>query len=101
MVVTKEQIDRIFEEAQDQGDYIVALYNMVLPNPLSQVKVRGWPRAGRQINEYIMRRAMDFDRTNHKGVLRGGAWMNYGFQSDESLGDWEVSLEGVQIIEEE
>lgn len=89
MILSKEFIDAIFEQAEHQSDIVISLYRSVIPDFDKRENIPP-PRAGKAVSEYLMRRFIQFDRKNHPNVFNGGAWLNYGFSYDENLKDWEV-----------
>ena len=98
VVLTKEQIDEIFEKASHQAEYVLGLYELVIGPDFSDCKkIKDWPKAGPKVYEYVMLRAIEFDRKHHPDVLPGGLWVNYGFSLDKNLGDWEVDISEVEI----
>jgi len=97
MILTKEEVDTIFEEAEEaekphQQDYVVALYRAVFPDWDNITSVGGYPRYGQKLAFYILGKVRDFDKKYHPDVFAGGCWgLNYGFRLEESLKDWEVT----------
>lgn len=91
----KEAVKQLFAENTHQAHVIEGLYKMVLPEWDNIESINGWPKCGKPFWLWISQQFMDFDRIHHPGVFKGGAWMNSGFSVDETLGDFEVSLEGV------
>ena len=98
MIITKEEVDAIFEEAEEmekphQQDYAVALYRKVFPDWDHITSMTGWPRCGWELFKYIHSQARKFDRKHHPDVREGGLWFNKGWGSREEGGlkDWEVS----------
>ena len=83
MIVTKEMLDGIFGEAKTADDYILALYQAVVPDFNQQERV-SWAKCGRELWLDIAERAMAFDRGIAAG-FPGSLWMNYGFSVKESL----------------
>lgn len=93
--LTKERIDEIFQEVEDQRNpnqvnYIIKLYREVYPNWDDIATIDGYPKASKNTCLYIMEKAMTFDRRHHPDVMNGGAWMNKGFSQEEKMGDWIV-----------
>ena len=108
MIITKEEVNKIFEEAESQEDYIVAFYRLAIPGWNHVKKVRGYPQGGHALVHYVADQAIEFDNRvhnkplpPHKHIMPGGLWLNYGYKRDENLGDWEVSINGVGIIYED
>jgi hypothetical protein len=90
--LTRETIDKIFEEAEDQGQYFVALYRAIYPNWDDIETVTEWPKISKETGVYIMQKAIDFDKVHHPDVINGGLWMNKGFSVDSLLmaQEWKV-----------
>jgi hypothetical protein len=89
--LTQEVIDKIFEEAEDQGQYFVALYRAIYPDWNDVLKVTEWPKLSKETGTYIMQKAIDFDKIHHPDVINGGLWMNKGFSVDPKMTDeWVV-----------
>lgn len=88
--LTKQQIDTIFDEAEHQADYVIALYRCAFPNWDDIEKVNGYPSISKATNEYIFKKAIEFDKVNHPQVLNGGLWLNNGFKTVETMKDWFV-----------
>jgi hypothetical protein len=101
MTLTKEQIDRIFEEGKSQADICIALYAAVVPNWENVAQMNGFPRAGKTIDLYLFSKFIHYDRVHCPDVVAGGLWLNNGFSVDEGLGDWEVitDMESVEYKE--
>jgi uncharacterized coiled-coil protein SlyX len=94
----KERIDSIFESNTNQHDIIEELYQMVLPEWNSITKIKGYPEAGSKLWKYICDRFQDFDRTYHPDVLPAGAWLNWGYSTNNHLDDWEINFENCELI---
>ena len=90
--LTKEVIDQVFKEAEHQSDYTLGLYGIAYPTVWERVeKVNGFPSISHVTAEYIMEKAMEFDRKHHPRVMNGGLWLNNGFSTlDETVPDWVV-----------
>ena len=90
----KQTILDIFEAAEHQTDYVLALHAAVVPDWDRVASLEGYVTCSPDTGAFIMGCAMEFDRANHPDVMAGGSWMNSGFSTLEShpLGDWEVSL---------
>jgi len=98
--LTKEVIDQIFEEAEHQADYVIALYEIAYqPTLWDKIeKVKGWPKVSHTTNEYLFQKAIEFDKVHHPNVVAGGAWMNSGFGSEEGMKDWIVAPSEVTLV---
>lgn len=98
MFLKKEEVERIFAEAKDQGEYMVALYKLVIPNWDDVISIDGWPSCNGLTWKAICRLAMEHDE-KHTSAMPGGCWMNKGFSTSHgvNLKDWEVSMEGVTL----
>ncbi|MBA7528378.1 hypothetical protein ES705_20561 [subsurface metagenome] len=86
----KDVIDGIFEQAENQFDYWVALYRTVYPEWDEIRSIDGHPQVSTPTNEYLFEKAIAFDKKNHSGVQCGGLWLNKGFECADGLPDWKV-----------
>ena len=99
--LTKEKIDQIFEEARKekhQTAYMLALYKLALPE-WDRISKCDWPEVSEETAEYVMSKAMEFDREFHPDVLNGGAWMNSGFKvsDNKEFPDWMIDTSNCKI----
>ena len=94
-MITKEQVDQVFADAEHQFDYWLALYKLAYGDHWKRVKfVEKWPLVSNEMNDYIHNLAHDFDVRVHPNVLPGGIWMNKGFESSGDVTLWgEVVLQ--------
>jgi len=99
--LTKEKIDQIFEEAKDQGDYLIRLYKHAFPYWEKIKKIDDWPKVHIKTWLYITEKAISFDKIHHPNVLPGGLWLNNGFSSTDNIKPWHVDISEVKIIYEE
>ena len=83
--LTQEVIDKIFEDAEDQCQYFVALYRAIYPNWDNIQSVPEWPQISEPTANYIMQKAIGFDKVHHPNVINGGLWMNKGFSVDPEM----------------
>jgi hypothetical protein len=92
MPLTKAAINEVFEDAEHQGEYTIGLYKLAYPTLWDRVlKVNGYPSISKVTAEYIMGKAMEFDKEHHPKVMCGGLWLNNGFSTlDETVPDWVV-----------
>lgn len=95
MVVTKEQIDEIFEKANEPADYIIAFYEMVYPTFYDEDRSFSFPIVGKELHEYLFKKAIDFDMeymNSGRGAefMKGGYMLNSGPSCDYGLKDWEI-----------
>jgi len=88
----KQAIQAIFEkhEGGNQQDVVVDLYRIAVPDWDRIVKVKGHPQAGYDLNVFIFRCFMEFDRKHHPDVLPGGAWLNWGFSTNRNMDPWGI-----------
>lgn len=105
MILSKEQIDKVFRGAKEQADYVVKLYSLVVPNWGSVAKIDGYPECGEALSEYLWNKAVEWDadykQKTGKRFLIGGLWMSYGFSCNNELKPWEVSLAKASITYKE
>lgn len=90
MELSKEKIDEIFEAADSQHYYWLALYQVVYPHWATINHIKGYPMVGKETHEYLFEKAIAFDKAHHRDVMAGGLWMHLGFGCDESVPEWHV-----------
>lgn len=96
--LSKETIDKIFDEAKEQYDYTLALYRIAFPDYDSITSIDGHPQVSRTTGEYIFDKAIAFDKIHHPNVINGGLWLNKGFSSSDSkMKDWIVDTSTCKI----
>lgn len=84
--ITHNQIDDLFDSATHQADYLIGLYRLVYSPYWDEIKkVNGWPEIDDDTNNYIWRKAIEFDQVHHPDCVAGGAWMNNGFSTLKTL----------------
>jgi hypothetical protein len=101
--IDQNRVDEIFRSCKNPNncyEYIALLFaeidlDIVKDSPL--IKINGFPKAGRQLGEYIFKWAMKKDRELGTMAIAGGGWMNWGWSTTDEIGDWEVSTEGLTI----
>lgn len=98
----RERIDAVFEKAEHQSEYILALLKIAIPVDWRFIKhVNGWPKVSHRTGMYILRKAQAFDAKHHPGVMAGGAWaLGKGFSTaevSEPTPDWTIDNSGVEI----
>ncbi len=78
--IKKEMVDKIFEDATEQSDYIINLMKLAVPrfDALESVDPTDI-KITKETSGYICQKCMDWDRINKVESMRGGAWLNYGF----------------------
>lgn len=87
--LTKEQINKAFENENHQANVMINLYKIAIPEWDNIRKLNGWPSISNTTWTYICDKFIAFDRKNHPDVLSGGCWMNSGF-SIEKMEDWKI-----------
>lgn len=94
----KEKIDEIFEISGSQEEYIIKLYEEVIPNFDKINKLKENPKISKSTNHYLFEKAIKFDNKYHdkEKIIPGGAWMNYGFSTDNNVTDWEVDISNIE-----
>ena len=97
--LTKEMIDRIFNESSSIDDYIIKLYKVAIPEWDSVKSINGYPVVNQITSLYIFEKAIAFDKIHYQKVLNGGSWMNPVFSSNdsESLEDWVIDNKNVKL----
>jgi len=103
LTLTRDQIDRIFEEATSQADYIINLHKAALAahriNWDDIKQLDGYVRISVAGGAYLFDQAIRWDKRHCPGLLPGGGWLNRGFSSDQSLrtigNEYEISLPAI------
>ncbi len=90
-------IQKIFDESEHQDCVIAKLYKMVFPDWEQIQQLEGYPEIGQELWCYICNLFIEFDRLHHQKVLKGGAWINYGFSVNKSLEPWEINLRNCKV----
>lgn len=91
--LSKEQIDKIFEESTDQVEAAIELYKIAFPNFEKLTSIDGHPQVSKVTNEYIFDKFIALDKQYHPTVINGGLWMNKGFGcSYPPDQDWIIDL---------
>ena len=86
---TKKQVDKVFTDAEHQGDYMVGLYRLAYGDDWQRVKVvEEWPQVSHGLHTELFERAIRFDKQHHPEVLPGGAWLNSGFAAADNITQW-------------
>jgi hypothetical protein len=101
--LTREKIDQIFEDAEQQADYILALYEVAYPGDWETVeKFDPYPEVNAETWQYIADKSIEFDKKRHPDVFAGGAWMNRGFSiaMKKQVPDWQILPGGIIVKEE-
>lgn len=94
----EKQLAESIRSAPSESDAVVAVFRMVYPNFDAIEKMDGYAKCNRRTSKAICQWFMELterlnrDRKYDKQVMPGGAWMNWGFSSDEQteLKDWWV-----------
>ncbi|KKM60562.1 hypothetical protein LCGC14_1540480 [marine sediment metagenome] len=98
--LTKQQIEEIFEQAENQANYLLKLYAAVVPEWDRVKALKGFVRCNPLTGSFILDLAMKFDRQHHPEVMAGGAWMNSGFSTlGDDLPEWCVGLPEIHYEE--
>ena len=83
---TKKMIDKVFEEAKHQSEYVMGLYKTVIQEDWDKIKqLEGYPTISKTVSKYIFGKAIEFDKINHPDVVAGGAWLNNGFSTSAKI----------------
>jgi hypothetical protein len=96
MVITKEEVEKIFASSTHQVEVVEALYRLAFPDYDKVAKLHGFPEAGERLSKFIWGKFLEFDCKHHPDVMQGGRWMNNGFSTNQALGDWEVDVSRVK-----
>jgi hypothetical protein len=100
MKTNEKEIQKIFEEAENQYEYLIPLYKLAFGDKWDKIeKITGFPRVGKKLSDLIWKLAINFDKKHHPNVIAGGLWMNNGFsEGDKDFEDWEIDISDVTII---
>lgn len=101
MKTNEKEIQKIFEEAENQYEYLMPLYKLAFGDKWDKIEqiTSGFPRVGKKLSDLIWKLAINFDKKHHPNVIAGGLWMNNGFsEGDEDFEDWEIDISDVTII---
>ena len=96
--ISLADVDAAFDRARSQDDYIANLYELVLPGFEEALRIDGYPAANAATDSYILSRAEEFDRRYEPTRAPGFGWLNYRWEIDPRLADWEVSLAEVRVV---
>jgi hypothetical protein len=81
--LSKETIDRIIRESENEADFVMSLYKCVYKNWEEIEKVKGFPSISQQTTEYIIK------EMDSKG-FDFSIWINKGFSIDKDMGNFIV-----------
>ena len=100
--ITKEQIDEVFAKAEEhpnphQMDAMEGIYKLMIPEWDNVKRVNGWPHVGEALATYCIGKFREFDKKHHPEVKPAGIWINNGPGMERKLGDWEFSMDGVEL----
>ena len=101
MIEIIKKIQEIFDKSGDQGEALLRLYMLFIPEFESVVSIGLWPECGKMLHQFIFERFIAFDCIHHPEVMPGGLWLNKGFTLDEKLMNWEVNLDNCGIMYQE
>lgn len=99
--LTQDTINKVFENAESQFDYLFGLYRIAVPDFDRMKKYNGHPEVSKKTCEYIFSKAIEFDKKVHPDVIGGGLWMNVGFSAVKDVPDWHVRVGEDKIIYDE
>jgi len=93
--MSKKSIDSVFEVANNSNEYLEKMYRMAIPD-WDKVISAGFDcvKVNKTTGEYIMAKALAFDKIIGSPYMPGGPWLNQGFSvlDNEAIGDWEVKI---------
>jgi len=99
MELSKEHIDRIFDEATNQIEALVRLYRAAFPDWDDIKKVNGWPTVSDSTNLYISQKFVYLDKKYHWGeCIPGGLWLNNGFRGSPDMADWLIDVDTCEVV---
>ena len=87
----KKLLEPLFEENTHQTDVVIGIYKKFIPDYDDITDIAGHPTCGKIMSVWLFEKFIEFDQKHHPDVVAGGAWLNWGFSTDEKMG-WEVSL---------
>jgi len=97
--LTKDIIDKCFENCIRQSQYWTNLYRIAFKNWNNIKSIKGFPKVSKETGTYLAQKCIDFDRKHHPEVMSGGLWLNKGFGVDYDLKeDWIIDISGVEVI---
>jgi len=94
--LTKKKIDEIFEQAEEQYEYALALYKVAFSDFDAIKAMSGHPRISVETGKYLFDKAIAFDKEKHPDIIAGGLWLNKGFSSNDDVPDWKIDISLVQ-----
>lgn len=94
--LTKQMIDDVFEKAEHQADWLIALYKTAFPNWDEIAKLKGFPAVSKATSDYLWLMAIDFDDEHHPDVQAGGMWLTHGFAWAE-MPDWMIDTSHCEV----
>ena len=96
--LSKEKIDGIFEDAENSNIAADALYNIAFSGKLENiVAVASWPTVSGKTSEYLFGKFIDLDTKKNSPCVKGGAWLNSGFSSNNAMKDWQINVDTCTI----
>jgi len=99
--LNKETVEAIFETSTTQHQAIEDLYRLLYPDYNRIKQIHGHPKVGAELSKTIWDLFIAFDKKHHPDVMAGGAYLNWGFSTDNTLDPWGYSTEGVRVEYEE
>ena len=87
----KAMLKPLFEKFQHQGDVVVEIHKKFIPDWENIDHLEGHPSCGKEMSLWLFEKFIEFDKKHHPDAHAGGAWLNWGFSTDEKLG-WEVIM---------
>jgi hypothetical protein len=97
MNLLARKIQYVFDDARDQAEALVKIYQLFVPNFEGIERLEGSPACGMILHRFIFEKFVAFDCIHHPGNLAGGLWMNKGFSEDLTLLNWEVNLDNCRV----
>lgn len=94
----QQHIKDLFADNDNQGEVLIGLYKLVLPDWDHIQKLKGFPVCGQDLWMYICDQFIAFDQANHPNCMAGGAWINQGFSSDRSLQPWSICFDNCEVV---
>lgn len=85
--ISMDAVKELAKSAPDQGELIYGIYGLVFPDFDKIAHIVGHPLCSPNTWAKIFKICAYYDREHHPNLLPGGAWMNWGFGSADSLPD--------------
>ncbi len=98
----KKIVDDAYEKSEDSTVFLLNLYKEAFGKDLWDKieKLVGFPKAGKELSEYIFLKMIEKDKEVDSNNFTGGIWLNSGFSTERELDPWELILCDYTLLEE-